>query len=438
MGLKNSHIIFLIDKIINSIVFHDFIKSRSAKITRLCCRINEKKREFYINRVKKQHHAKVVFFFQSLAQWNYDKVYWRMHEDKHFDPIVVIIPFNTHIYYKNKQYLEYMDQAVQYAEAQGYKYISSYDKKKGKWLDIKKILDPDMLFFSLPYKNTLFKYHLYNFSDRITCYSSYSFFVSDGYRLNLNLPFHNMLWSCFFESHYPIELAKSISFNRGENFNIAGCLPLEQILDKQYIPKDVWEKQNVRKKRIIWAPHHTIDYTYNYSTFITYAEEMIRIAEKYKEQVQFAFKPHPVLKQKLVNVWGEEKTYEYYRKWQNMPNTQLEESEYLDLFLTSDAMIHDSASFLVEYMYVYEKPVLYLVKDEAKVYDRLNSLGREALDVHYWARCTKDIESFIEDILSEADDNKRCEREEFFNKYLSSKDGLLPSEKIVNQLKKIF
>ena len=41
---------------------------------------------------------------------------------------------------------------------------------------------------------------------------------------------------------------------------------------------------------------------------------------KYQDSVQIAFKPHPLLKVKLRDKWGEKATAEYYRKWEELEN----------------------------------------------------------------------------------------------------------------------
>ena len=79
---------------------------------------------------------------------------------------------------------------------------------------------------------------------------------------------------------------------------------------------------------------------------MTYAADMVELAKKYQDSIQFAFKPHPVLKFRLINIWGEQKTEEYYKLWETMPNTQLETGDYIDLFLTSDALGFLSVPFI--------------------------------------------------------------------------------------------
>ena len=78
---------------------------------------------------------------------------------------------------------------------------------------------------------------------------------------------------------------------------------------------------------------------------------MLSFTEKYKDKIQIAFKPHPNLKTVNKSSKSGKPNDDYYDKWNSLDNGQLEEGDYFDLFLQSDAMIHDSVSFLSEYLY---------------------------------------------------------------------------------------
>jgi CDP-glycerol glycerophosphotransferase (TagB/SpsB family) len=163
---------------------------------------------------------------------------------------------------------------------------------------------------------------------------------------------------------------------------------------------------------------------------------MLQLAEKYQEEVQFAFKPHPVLKFKLINLWGLEKTEEYYKRWENLSNGQIEQGDYIDLFKTSDAMIHDCGSFTAEYLYT-QKPVLFQIRDE-KVKDEFNSFGQLCFEKHYHAYTIEETETFIREIVINGNDPKAEEREQFYKQYLYPKDGVMPSDKIYTMLKTLI
>jgi hypothetical protein len=355
-----------------------------------------------------------------------------MEKSEGFEPIVVVSPFNVHLIYDKAECLNVMQKAVSFAQKQNYNYLCAFDFEKKKWINVRKKLNPDIVFFSKPYKDTLPQYHIYKFKDKLTLYAPYGICCIDIYRTNFNLLFNNLLWKFLVETEYQKGFAEQYSLCKGDNAVVVGALATEKLMDPSYQPKDVWRPQNHPKKRIIWAPHHTVDYLFNFSNFLVYCDLMLELAKKYEDKVQFAFKPHPVLKFKLINIWGKEKTEDYYKKWEEMENTQLEQGYYMDLFKTSDAMIHDCASFTAEYLYT-KKPVLFMVRDP-EVLTHWNPFGRKCFDMHYHAENIEQIESFINNVVLGEEDTMRDEREKFCNELLYPKDGVLPSQKIMNIL----
>jgi hypothetical protein len=107
----------------------------------------------------------------------------------------------------------------------------------------------------------------------------------------------------------------------------------------------------------------------------------------------------------------------------------LEESEYVDLFLTSDAMIHDSGSFMIEYLYI-GKPPLFTVKDK-DIRDRFNLFGKLGFEQLYHANNENDIIAFIEDVVINGNDPKNEMRMKFYNDYLIPPNNKSASENIV-------
>ncbi len=424
--------ISFIDALYKSVTYKDMFITAFPFLLKRRVRKARKQQQKTLEELKKKEKITVAFFLQTPSVWKYDRLYALLEKSERFTPVVVITPYNVHLNYDKKECLRVMKQAEQFASQMNYRYVSSFDAGKQSWVAIKKTLAPDIVFFTKPYKDTLPAYHIYNFSDKITCYTSYGFVCLNLYRMNYNLPFHNLLYHFFVETGYQQKFAQDYSLLGGENVTVSGSLGTEQLIDKNYSPKDVWKPQPVKKKRIIWAPHHTIDYLFNFSTFLTYSETMLELAKKYENEIQFAFKPHPVLKFKLINLWGEQQTNEYYKRWETLPNTQIEEGYYTDLFLTSDAMIHDSASFTIEYLHVL-KPVLFTVKNEA-VTQQWNPFGIKAFNLHYHAYDSNGIENFIQDTVLKGNDLLKSERQKFFTGYLYPEDGVMPSEKILQTL----
>ena len=114
-----------------------------------------------------------------------------------------------------------------------------------------------------------------------------------------------------------------------------------------------------------------------------------------------------------------------------MSNTFIQEGDYIDLFLTSDAMIHDCGSFLIEYLYT-NKPVMRMMNDISPE-SLYNDLALKALDVYYKGFNKEDVESFIIDIINGSDTLKQS-RSDFINQYLLPPNGKTPSENILSDI----
>ena len=208
----------------------------------------------------------------------------------------------------------------------------------------------------------------------------------------------------------------------------------DRFVDKGFVGSD-WKQQGSTKKRVIYAPHHTIeaDGWIHYSTFLSTGEIMSSLRDKYKDQVQFVFKPHPLLKPKLYNMpdWGKARTDAYYKAWANAENSTFVDTDYVDLFKSSDALIHDCGSFIVEYLYV-QKPVMHL--NTGKIKEELNEEVQEAYHAHYLMYEPGDIEHFITDVVIKGKDTKQQEREVVYRKLLIPPHNRLVADNILNEI----
>lgn len=377
----------------------------------------------------------VAFLLTIPSMWKLDPLFELMRKSSRFHPYVVLFPYSAYKGYDKDELKKMLKSARRFVEEKGYEYIIPYDEKKDIWMDIKKTHHPDVVFFTTPYKDVFPQYFIYHFRDTLTCYLPYAFTSMDFYKANYDLIFHNLVGLFFQETEIHKDLATKYSRDKGENAFVTGYPATEVYLDKGHIPTNPWKEQSCTKKKLIYAPHHSVETEHN-STFFKYCDSMLSLAEKYKEDVQIAFKPHPSLKIKLQKIWGMEKTEAYYNKWASMSNTQLITDGYEDLFLTSDALIHDCGSFTTEYLFT-KKPVMYLCKDNDMT-EKFNAFGIQAFNQHYHGHSIEDIEHFIQDVVVNGTDPMKAQRERFFEEYLEQKDGILPSQKILNTIEQFI
>lgn len=434
--IKSLFSVSFLDSIYKTFVFRDFFIATFPFCLKLAAKRSERLRNNFVKILKNKQKITVAFFLQSPSVWKYDRLYWLFEQSERFEPVVVICPFNVHLNYDKDEMRKVMKQTEDFALKNGYRHFQTFDSEHNKWQNVRKALNPDVIFYTKPYKDTIPQCHIYRFKDRLNCYTPYGVMCIDIYRTFYNLTFHNLLWRYFVETDYQRGFSQQYQTCGGLNTQVVGSLGMEPLMLPDYKPADIWKPQPVRKKRIIWAPHHTVDYLFNFSNFFTYCDFMFELAEKYKDEIQIAFKPHPVLKFKLINIWGAEKAEAYYQRWKDLPNGQLEEGYYTDLFITSDAMIHDSVSFTTEYLYT-RKPTMFLVRDEHTA-DHWNSFGIKCFDLHYHAYQPSDVEDYIKNVVIAGNDPKADERSDFYRNYLYPKDGVMPSQKIVDTIMSVL
>lgn len=388
-----------------------------------------------LNKIRNKECLDVAFFLAVPGMWKLDYVFRAMQNSPRYHPYVVIIPYTVFKNYSEEETMSTIRRTEEFVKSRGYEYMIPYNKERHKWYDIKKTLNPDMVFFTCPYKDMEPKYHAYHFVDKLTCYVTYAFTTMKLYKNNYDKLALNICGCYFVETSIHKAFSEKYSHAGGRNTYITGYAGCEVYMRNDYVPKQVWIEQEKTKKRIIWAPHHTIEGTFSVSTFLNVCDIMLEVAKKYSDRVQFAFKPHQLLKFKLIELWGVERTSAYYRQWVEMPNCQLEEGEYVDLFIGSDAMIHDSGGFTTEYLYQ-RKPVMYLLKNNPQ--DVFNDFGIMSFNQHYHGRTREDIEHFIEDVVLSGNDPKKEGREQFFKEYLGPYNSALPSENIMKIIESLI
>ncbi len=376
----------------------------------------------------KTNPINVLFLPMNLSMWKYDGLYRLLQKNDRFNPVIVLSP---RLNQPDDNIRSDIQQMEEYFAFRNYQYVKGYDRKDGDPYDIK-ILSPDIIFYTQPQMDKVGirkEYSFINHPFSLVCHVPYDYKISaEDYSYDLLL--HNIAWKLFYPNPDHKLDAQKLARNEGSNVFVTGY----PIVDELHHPRPLhnpWRHNS--KKRIIWAPHHSINHDdlLDYSTFLDISELMVELSIKHKDTCEFAFKPHPVLKSKLYEKkdWGREKTDRYYHYWETSDNTSLSEGYYIDLFLHSDAMLHDCSSFTVEYLCTL-KPVMYL---NNHMHD-LTDFGRKAYDCHYKPACPEDIEKFIVDVVLNDKDEIKNKRKEFAKKYLLPASSKTAAENIYDHL----
>lgn len=383
----------------------------------------------HLKAAQEKECIKTVFFASNLSMWKYQGLYDELKKHACFELYIVLSPFynipieqqerdlrTLRTFFRGKS-IDFMD----------------YDLDNDVPYDVKDRIQPDLLFYPQPYAKMLHPMHnAVQFEDKLLCYYPYAFWTGkDAWSYNNYM--QNVAWKLLYSTELHRKDAIRYSYRKDKNVEIVGYPDSDVFLSYKGQGQDVWKKQVSPKKRIIWAPHYSIPTNkkavMHISNFLWMADLMLEIARKYRDVLQIAFKPHPLLRGRMYihPDWGKEKTDAYYRLWADGENTQLEEQGFVELFMTSDAMIHDSGSFMVEYHYS-KNPVMYVLRDEKDRVNTLNEFGLKAFNAHYKGKNEEDILRFIDQVVLEGNDPKREEREAFYRDYLLPPSGKTVAE----------
>ena len=391
-----------------------------------------------INELQKVNRPiRVCFLALDASVWKYNSLYRLMESDSVFEPIVLVCPI---VNAGREIMLHKMSICYKDFKNRGYNVLKSYDEATDTYIPLTSI-SPDIIFYTNPYRGLIEdRYYINHINGPLTCYLNYGFGMVP-YKWAYCTPLHQLVWTYFCETHYHQSKVLNFSKPLSPNIYVSGYPMYDEFIDNNKDICNIWKLHDRSLKRVIWAPHHSIfdivendeDVEVKWSTFLLYSDKMVQLAQKYANKVQFVFKPHPVLKQNLYKHkdWGKAKTDAYYNLWESMPNTTLSEANYVDLFSTSDAIIHDCGSFTVEYLYT-RKPCMWL-STYADI-DRFNHVGIDAFNCYYKGLSISDVENFILRVIAEEDPMYET-RETFVNRYLRPFNNLTVGQNIVAYLK---
>ncbi len=395
----------------------------------------------------------LTFLTISAAEWPANNLYELLSKDTRFNVTVTICPLiDRSIDERKRTYLQNRD----FFEGKGYRVINAYnadDDRISSWEELGEV--PDIIIHvsmwheSLPqcYRISSFKF------DCMNLYIPYGLIAGNSMngqfvtQVCYNKDFLNLMHRVYASTKMDYDNYKKYQLLQGKNVIYSGYAKMDFFYGNREFEEDeirkIWKipinKRAEEMKKIIIAPHHSF-LGYCGIVFSTFAQNVhfwLYLAEKYKETISFVFKPHPNLRYRAVEakIFASSDEYDaYIARWNSLPNAMVvEESSYLELFATSDAIIMDSMSFIAEYMYA-DKPVLYLRRPEQAFYE----LGRRCLSAYHQVSGFDyvGIEKFINNTVLDGDDCYKTLREEIFSESFDyyKDNNSLASEIIYNDI----
>lgn len=373
---------------------------------------------------------RVAFQVAQLGKWKSESIYRLMEKDPRFSPCIWCVPVADYHRTKPELHKRESERIISYFTEKGVR-IFAYNSLE----EFPPEERPDLIFIYEAYDGCFAAESFRGMEKELFCYVPYCFHNSDHACAYDSLGNHGAVFE-FVENESYFSYVRLHSSHRGRICVVTGTPLADVFMGEAARTAPVWKDCGKPMKKVIWAPHWTIvpgSSWFVCGTFLKNAEAMLELAQKYKDEIQFAFKPHPVLYKVLCELpgWGKEKTDAFYHQWQEMPNTQLEEGAYTALFMQSDAMIHDSGSFILEYLFA-DKPCMFLRENEG--YGNYNEQSLDCLQACQFGLTKEDIEKFLQRSVLGPADPLREVRAEMRRRYLLPPHGKSAAQNIIDAI----
>lgn len=368
-------------------------------------------RRFFRSFLKKK--IRIVFVCHRPEVWESQKsIFNACVKDKNFDVFLVTIPNKAQLPDLGLNHNVYRSEGVEeYFKDYPCTVINGYDYTNGSWFDLKKI-KPDYVFFQQPYNicrpkkywsKTVSKY-----AD--VCYISYGVTIFKG-EVETSVHPTDFLKDCKlgfanFKFHQKTLEKICSGLERKPVFYSPGYTRFDNI--KEYIEKgsDLWSFDKSKNiTRIIWTPRWCTNE--NTCTFFDYKDALLQYAEDHKD-IDFIFRPHP----QALSAWvaegnmSKEEENDYIGRYEKSENANIDRSkEYLSTFYSSDILISDISSVMVDY-FMTGKPIIYTHKT-----DLFNDFGKKLAEGFYWVRNWDELKKTIE-MLKSGNDPLKEKRQE--------------------------
>ena len=293
--------------------------------------------------------------------------------------------------------------------------------------------EQDVLFYTLGSVAYPPAYRMENTAPRfLTAYLSYGFLLARLENYQFNQDFHHYAWRLYAST----ERERGLYTEHSKRY--AG-----NILTVGYPKFDLYRTQfskplagNKDRPLVVWSPHWTIGLVYpalNFGCFSDLCAGMSDVFDRFRDQVDFLFKPHPNLKYALKTTgFMSAESYQFYMdSLASKPNVQVwTQGNNIDLFQRSSAMITDSISFLAEYL-PSGKPMAFSERPDRV---KLSYVGEKLIDLYTRVRTADDISDFVENIVLQGYDPDKENRMRHVQSLLNVQETST-SQQILDDLK---
>ena len=371
-----------------------------------------------VQKIRRKKKIKVAFVIYNAAMWCGDDLYKLFAKDSRFETkVFACLELNNF----NKLVEQDFWIGVKQLKSRGLNVVTLLGEDAA-------VPKQDVIFFLTPYLDIRVPDAL-KFSaltaETLTVYLPY-FFDTSNYAA-YNFPIMRIAWKIFFDSDISLKIYDKKCLTGMPRAQFSGMPKLDVFFKRNANFRFNWKKARSGSKKIIWAPHYSIVGVpdVRYATFQWNFKFMYEFAKAHSE-TSWVVKPHPELLFAAVQTGlfpSVEAFEEYLQAWNDLPNAQVYTGAYYhEIFATSDGMILDSSSFIGEYQYTH-KPMIFLTREGTtdNLHESFNELGEELMEIIYRidGRDLNGIAALMQRIFIKGDDQKRAERQKFFDKHLN-------------------
>ena len=347
----------------------------------------------------KTEKLNVVFYVYDSAKWKCQTLYDLFIQDEQFN--VKILVTRSNVKDKNNstyQSIEDIKKTYDFFANKNMNVEFAYDFKLERHIPFIEF-KPDIIIYQHPWYVETSQGPVVCSKFALTYYVPY-FVANAGLKEDYYLRFHQYIHKHYLLNQSLVDYFSPKMENKGRNLVASG----HPQLDFFYLNNE----ESTNAGYVIYAPHWTFDgHGLSYGTFEWNGKFILEFAKQHSD-INWIFKPHPLLKKSLVDFgfMTTDEVNEYYSEWNKIGKVH-EDGDYLSLFVNSKAMITDCGSFLTEY-FLTKKPLIRIVSGKSAPFC---PHCVEITKNYYEANNLQELQVLLDDIIINENDymkNQRC------------------------------
>ena len=100
-----------------------------------------------VRKLRAKNVVNVVFFVLFDSTWKLDYLYRKLSASSSFNPTIVVCPI---VNFGRENMLQTLELTYRYFKSKGFNVVKSFEESTDTWLDVRKVLAPDVIFYSSP------------------------------------------------------------------------------------------------------------------------------------------------------------------------------------------------------------------------------------------------------------------------------------------------